>query len=295
MRLLVTIPHYVHSVPDQGASADGRAHGSVWGGAAIRGRALGGCLASLRQLFGPDQCLIDIAGHRAVPVNTGTMAARLDVVVCTTRDCHALGSVEASAGAFEHRETAAEPLFLGFECHAVLRERLGDYDYYAYMEDDLALRDPWFFAKLAWFNGHLGDDLLLQPNRYEAAEGASPIAKAYLDGDIAPRATARYQDLSVAPSLRSLFLDRWVRFTRPTNPHSGSFFLNARQMKQWSDRPDFLDRDAGFIGPLESAATLGVMKTFRVYKPAPENAAFLEVEHAGTAFLRRIKRPAPES
>jgi hypothetical protein len=35
------------------------------------------------------------------------------------------------------------------------------------------------------------------------------------------------------------------------------------------------------------------MKTFRVYKPAWEMGAFLEVEHPGTAFLSRIKLPRP--
>ena len=47
------------------------------------------------------------------------------------------------------------------------------------------------------------------------------------------------------------------------------------------------------VGPLGSAATLGVMKTFRVYKPANETAGFLEVEHPGSRFLTRIK-PPPE-
>ena len=43
--------------------------------------------------------------------------------------------------------------------------------------------------------------------------------------------------------------------------------------------------------PEVSAASLGVMRTFRVYKPADENAAFLELEHTGSGFLGRIKPP----
>jgi hypothetical protein len=35
------------------------------------------------------------------------------------------------------------------------------------------------------------------------------------------------------------------------------------------------------------------MKTFRIYKPAPETGAFLEIEHPGTRFLGLIKMPAP--
>ena len=84
-----------------------------------------------------------------------------------------------------------------------------------------------------------------------------------------------------------------LAFRRPTNPHSGCYFLNANQMASWAARGDFLDRDASWIGPLESAATLGVMKAFRVYKPSPENAAFLEVEHWGTGFIDQVRRPTP--
>ena len=37
---------------------------------------------------------------------------------------------------------------------------------------------------------------------------------------------------------------------------------------------------AEFISPLESAATLGIMKNFNVYKPDYSCASFLEMEHA---------------
>ena len=60
-------------------------------------------------------------------------------------------------------------------------------------------------------------------------------------------------------------------------------------MQTWSRKPYFLDRDTSFIGPLESAATLGVMCAFRVYKPAREHAGFLEIEHFGTRFLENLR------
>jgi hypothetical protein len=41
---------------------------------------------------------------------------------------------------------------------------------------------------------------------------------------------------------------------------------------------------------LESVATLGIMRTFRIYKPSPAYASFLEVQHFGTAFLNLIGR-----
>jgi hypothetical protein len=61
-------------------------------------------------------------------------------------------------------------------------------------------------------------------------------------------------------------------------------------MEAWARRPDFLDRDIGFVGPLESAATLGIMRAFRIYKAAPESAGFLEIEHHGTSYIVQLRR-----
>jgi hypothetical protein len=85
-------------------------------------------------------------------------------------------------------------------------------------------------------------------------------------------------------------MEQPVVFQRALNPHSGCFFLNAKQMAYWASQPYFLDRDTSFIGPLESVATLGIMRTFRIYKPGPAYASFLEIQHFGTAFLNLIGR-----
>lgn len=55
--------------------------------------------------------------------------------------------------------------------------------------------------------------------------------------------------------------------------------LTAEQFERWVRQPYFLDRDVRFVGPLESAATFGIMKAFRLYKPDHGDAAFFEVEH----------------
>ena len=102
--------------------------------------------------------------------------------------------------------------------------------------------------------------------------------------------TAPFQDVFVTPVATGSLLGTTVTFQRAKNPHAGCFFLNARQMPLWSTQPYFLDRDTSFIGPLESAATLSVMRTFRIYKPAPECAGFLEIEHFRTGFLGNLRR-----
>jgi hypothetical protein len=181
---------------------------------------------------------------------------------------------------------------LGYECQAVLRDRWGNYDYYCYLEDDLILYDPWLFAKLAWFSSQAGMEALLLPNRFERGTGEL-VNKAYIDGDLAPGVTARFQDVSEIPDFRGTALGVPLIFKRPLNPHSGCYFLTAEQMARWTRQPDFLDRSSSFVGPLESAATLGIMRAFRIYKPSRENASFLEIEHFGTGFLRQLRRSDP--
>jgi hypothetical protein len=289
MRILAAIPHY-YSVSG-GSSPDGRDHGSVGPHAAARVVALSTCISSLHQLYGPAQHVIDQATRVAVPANSRNVG-QVDIIICSTGDSHLLSRLSVPAGSYKRHGADCPPALLGFECHAVLRDRLGDYDYYAYLEDDLISRDPWLFVKLGWFTAQLGDEVVLQPNRYEVSPRLGLVHKAYIDGDLHDDVTAPFQDFLAMPVATGSLLGTNVPFQRAKNPHAGCFFLNARQMQTWSRQAYFLDRDTSFIGPLESAATLGVMRTFRVYKPAPECAAFLEIEHFGTGFLANLRRRA---
>ena len=281
MKALFVIPHYFRPV---GAAPDGRAHGSVGRDPRPRVDALTACLTAIREVAGPRACVLSHTDRQARRLAGGVAA---DVVVCTAGDNHLLGSLDPSVGGWSHRATGADPPLLGYEGHAVLRDRLGGYDYYCYLEDDIVLSDPWLFRKLDWFRGQFGDARLLQPNRFET--GPHPLVdKMYVDGDLPPEVTAGLQAPAGPPELSAEVLGRPVVFRTTTNPHAGCFFLNADQMERWAGTPYFLDRSAAFVGALESAATLGIMRTFGVYKPAAENADFFEVRHHGTAYLGMI-------
>ncbi|XWK90992.1 MAG: calcium-binding protein [Phormidium sp.] len=279
MRILITIAHFFK--PEDNSRHDSRRKDPQ-----PRLTALSQSLTALHQLFSKSQSIININQKLAFPANQ-PLANDLDIVICTTQDCHLLDRLPVPAHFYQHCPTEAKPMFLGFECQAVLRECLGEYDYYCFLEDDLIIHDPWFFVKLYWFNKEAGDRCLLQPNRYEiSTHGLS--YKAYVDGDINPKATENFQDLSDRPQLQSKIMGVPMVFRRALNPHSGCYFLNANQMKHWASQPDFLDRDPSFIGPLESAATLGIMKHFLIYKSVPQQASFLEIQHYGTKFLDMI-------
>lgn len=276
MRILFAIAHYYYP---QG-SGD---YGSLSKNPLPRILALESCIAHLQGIFGNWQCEFDISRCSTISI-TDKDVRDIDVVICTTRDRHLLDRLSVPKTLYRHHPTDVNPPLLGFECQALLRDRLGEYDYYCYLEDDLTLHDPWFFIKLNWFNKNVGNLALLQPNRYEIGHSTA-MSKAYIDGDIDPEYMSLFQDIRDRPELKGYIMERPVSFKRPLNPHSGCYFLNDRQMAYWSKQPHFFNRDTSFIGPLESAATLGIMKTFTIYKPARPDLGFLEIQHSGTAFL----------
>ena len=285
MRILVTIPHYFN------AHGDGK-YVSTSSNPSPRLEACRACITALHRLFGSPQYQLDIAAWNAVSVNQSA-THELDLVLCTARGHHLIGQLGLPAAGYRHCASEVEPMMLEFECQQVLRDAIGKYDYYCFLEDDLIIHDPYFFRKIMWFNRQFGNQCLLQPNRFEIGPLESAVAKLYIDGNLPPRSTARFQNIAQTPELTLPYLDATIRLFRPLNPHSACYFLTNSQMTYWAEQPHFLDRDASWCGPLESAATLGIMKTFRLYKPAPENMDFLEVEHRSSYNLNLIGKAVP--
>ena len=285
MRILFTIPHFYH------AHGSGR-HASLRPDPRPRIVALRRCLAAIHTLFRATQYWMNIA-QRTVQLANRLQGYSCDVCVVTTGPYHLLDQLQLPADSYRHLATEAEPMLLGYECQAALA-RLGEYDYYCYLEDDLVLHDPWFFLKLARFSQEVGDESLLQPHRYEVSLPGA-VQKAYIDGDLAPRVTQPFQNVADRPTIAGEVFGYTVQFHRARNPHAGCYFLNARQMAHWARQPYFGDRSTDFVGPLESAATLGIMRTFRVYKSEPDFANLFEIEHVGQEFLRLIQLSADPS
>ena len=281
MRILFTIAHFFR--PDSKGK-----HASQRKNPQPRVQALSESISNLHQLFGKSQSIINIGKKLAFPANQAE-CSQIDIIICTTQNCNLLEQLSLPSHFYQHYPTQAEPLLLGFECQAVLRDYLGKYDYYCFLEDDLIIHDPWFFVKLNWFTQQAGDFNLLQPNRYELSIN-NVTDKAYIDGDLLPRVTAPFQNVQEQAELKGQIMGIPITFHRALNPHSGCYFLNANQMAHWAKQAHFLDLDTSFVSPLESAATLSIMKTFRIYKTEPQQANFLEIQHFGTSFLSLIGR-----
>jgi hypothetical protein len=280
-RTLIAIPHFYE------ASPQGR-FGSTSEAAEARAASLARCIAGLHQSLGRRQGSLNIPDMAAYPANTA-FRSDLDIVICTTGDKHLLDRLGRLATYVRHERTDAEPMMLGFECHRVLAQSLGHYDVYGYMEDDLVVRDPLFLDKILWFAQTMGQDCLLQPQRYEVGLGG-PLDRFYIDGDLRPDLVARFARAEPDDAVAFEVAGQHIGFRRARNPHSGCFFLTDEQMRSFASRPDFLDRDTRFVGPLESAATLGILKAFRIFKSLPETAGFLEIEHPGSRYLSLVGR-----
>lgn len=277
MKILVTIAHYY--------KPSGGFYGSHRADPKPRIQALTRAIGALHRDFGPKQGLLFPPTRQLLP-SSADVTGKLDIVVCTVGDDHLLAEIPAHL--YRQHKTSAEPLYLAYEAHGVLKEALGHYDYYCYLEDDIYLSDPYFFAKLEWFNKIGGEKAVLQPNRYEASV-TDKVHKLYIDCPLnKPEQGEKWQEnLKRRPKLEGRFLDRKIVFQRVNNPHAGCFFLTEAQLRRWVKQPHFTDRLKDFGGPLESAATLGIMRTFDSYKPARENASFLEVEHLHHRYLWR--------
>lgn len=286
MRILVVIPHFFR--PD----GQGR-YGSVRRDPQPRIDALSQSLRSLHGLFGQQQIAFQNqaptgdSGLKIYATNQWT-ACELTVILCTTGDHHLIPHLPIAPDQFQHRSLDCPDRELGFYCHHILREHLSDnYDYYCYLEDDLTIRDPLFFLKQQWFQSFLSDREILQPNRFEISLDPTPnnpARKVYVDLEFESNTG---QNVGFAHNftenrvLDGQIFGQPIQFQRAGNPHAGCFFLTRSQMTYWAQRPDFGQPKQQFIGLLESAASLHLMRYFRVYKPALHCANFLEIEHWG--------------
>ena len=283
-RVLFAIPHFYRPA---GTTAR---HGSESGRARVARRAaLESVVFRIHELFGHRHFAAQHHLGAVAPV-PNPFELDFDIVVCTTGESHLLNEMGCPPSMYTHERTSADPKFLGWECHRVLAERLGRYDYYCYLEDDIVIEDPFFFAKLALFNERFAGEPvgpLLQPQRYESSIAADRgrkqlVQRIYMDYELQAEAVYEGEPLIIEQLGISFTLE-------PTrHPHSGCFFLSEPQMRQVSRHPLFLDRETIWITPLDTAATLVVAKALRIYKPAGDSMPFLSVRHAHPVMIEQL-------
>lgn len=277
MKALVVIAHYFRAEPEARYSSTNESR------RAARQHALQHVVAAWRA-HAQEPATLNI--ERRCSVVTPGAVSQLDVAVLTHDDSHLL--TDAMQQMLGVRKVVVmqllNPRLLPFGAHRYMADRADQYDWFIYSEDDLLLHDPLLFAKLQLFQQAFGPRCVLQPHRYEINPRGTRF-KTYIDGDLR-RAfiDPLLQKVEAAPSLQQDVPGANVTFERTRNPHAGFFALSREQLAYWKAQPHFLDQDCSFVSPLESAATLGLIKTFGVYKAAAPWQGYCEIEHLDSKF-----------
>jgi len=189
------------------------------------------------------------------------------------------------------------PRLLGFAARTLFANARNDYDLFVFAEDDLMPRDGALLRKIAGFTEAFGPRRLAMPNRYEW-NPRGPGLKTYNDGDLRPGLIGpRIDAIPDEEWLRQPFGSSSIVFHRALNPHSGFYALTRDQLLYWIEQDHFSDIDCSFVSPLESAATLGVLKTFSIYKPHGPDVGWIEIEHLDDRYsslpFPRVEAGAP--
>ena len=238
---------------------------------------------------------LDLADQAAYAANI-EYRHQIDLHLVTDGKHHVLDQLgEPFLQRLTHVPTApVHPLLLGFEAQRHLADALDEgYDLLAYFEDDLIIHDPLFFHKIRRFVDLAGPETVVLPQRFEVLPIPARIDKLYIDGAMPADHLQRYLPDPMPPLHLNDALYGDATFESPRNPHAGCFALRPEQMRFWIEQSWWLDGDCSFISPLESAATLGLLKTFKLYKPTYPSALVLEAQHWGTNFLGLMAKATP--
>ena len=281
LRILLAMPHFYKSDP---ASEHGFGHDAPEKRAAI----VSDCVRALRLTFSTPRTysafVSEADGHiyvRKFPADTWN-ACEIDLAICTTMgEDHVLPLLDVPENWYKQVKVVLDnPRHLPFGCLQYLRQHRGEYDYYGYLEDDCKITDPMFFQKLGWFESMFGPDAVLLPHRF-CRYGYPKVQKIYGDPEMQENFIGKWMNYQRRPVLSAPWGGQVLHFRKPHNPHAGCFFLSAAQFERFCARKENFQPTAEFISPLESAATLTMMKTFDVYKPDFAQASFFEIEHDG--------------
>lgn len=302
MNVRVCIPHFFRE-----AEGSGTGYGSGRQGARFeRCLALYRCLSALVALGRGEQDLVLNIGGRWLdetgPLRLGTEGVlpliELELNLFTTGADALHEVIELFAGRVtRHRLELDDPRHLPLATRDFLIAQQPTADLALYLEDDLVIADPLFLDKQWWFLEGCDASAVLMPHRYELIPGGKG-QRLLVDGPLRDQYIGRFTQPR-ASAARGRFRGEEVIFDRTANPHSGLCCLHRQQVEslQGENLPS-----EGFIGPLETAATLTALRFFPVYKPSLEDRAFLWVEHGHPSFTayarswpRKGVRIAPEA
>ena len=287
MRVNVCIPHFIKEHADATANPNG--YGSLRQGATLgRSLAMGRCISSLLSLQRDAKTArLNIAKKQIEHWSNGNPTLEINITVVTDGR-HRLNDVLQQFGSRVQvlDVDLDDPRQLPLACRDHLINTDDGADLLAYLEDDLVINDPEFFDKQRWFLEKTNHHFCLMPHRYERCNNGN-LDKLLVDGPLTPSFIEQFAKPRTNAAQGSYKGAEAVSFDITDNPHSGMFVVSASQASTL--RTGYLPR-SGFVGPLETAATLTVLKTFPVMKTNLNNWMFLRVEHGHPSFLHYLNK-----
>ena len=278
MRILFVIPHFF-SAPKPGQPMAGGSHFDM----VARIAALNTAIVALHRLFGPRRHAM--APDIPFPDRVGPTRV-VDIVIIQIPGMELLDHIDIDPSCYVRENFSGDAPMMEFEAQRILRDRVGGYDYYGIIEDDIVLTDPTFFDKVQWFQDNFGPDTVLVPARYEMAHSGTPAA-VLIDPTLPSELLEPFRRSGQQEMVSARWHGRPQDFSLAYNPHSAAHFLTDEHLRRWIRSPYFYDRDASWVGPMESAMDLSLGRTFDLYKPSAPDPLFLSVEHFGTRYSER--------
>ena len=277
MNVLVALPHYFNE-DDQGQYGSGRR-----GQQQARSLALIQCLSSLLALQKHEQDLILNIEKRGLQLTESTNQQKTTVELHLFTDgVHILKPALDMFGnqIKVHALNLDNSRHLPLKARDYLIEHGKNYDLCLYLEDDLIIRDSEFLAKQMWILQESKHRAVLMPHRTEWVPNGKG-QRLMVDGPLRPGFIGRFCKPKVGAARGCYRGQEEIVFDQTDNPHSGLFCISGTQAKQLSQVKQPTD---GFIGPLETAATLTVLQKYVVLKPTWKDRQFLWIEHGHPSF-----------
>ena len=279
MRILVVIPHYYgQSQPEY--------------------KSLGSYIEPISRVAAFTETIVGLYRHfgqnrhtvEGVKLLRSESSSRLHIHVLTRRDSNLLSELSFDPGTFDVEYVDCKPAWIPLQVPRVLKNYIGMFDFYCYLEDDLIINDPLFFSKLVWFQQTFGLKTVLAPVRFEMSSSGT-AAKVIFDPILPDFYLVPFRRPGQCEEITGIWHGSSQVFQLPQNPHAASFFLTEDQLAYWMKQPSFDDGDSSWVGPIESAATLTIGKVFDIYKPKSPDHFFLELQHYGSRYASKSAPP----
>lgn len=282
MRVQVCIPHYFCEHIDPNDNVNG--YGSLRHGSRLaRSIALSRCISALIDLRRyPEICILNINDQTIDHFKNIKEPLEININIYTD-GINMLNDVLRLYKGHITVNTASidNPRELPLVCRDMLIKSHKEFDLLSYLEDDIIIKDNFFYDKINWFLDKTSHRYCLMPHRYEIIS-KNTMESLIIDGPNSQAELPIHRKNVAQGKFRGV---EDVLFDLADNPHSGTFTISSVQAKELDLKP--LPRE-GFIGPLETAATFTVLHRFPIIKPSRKNWKFLCIEHGHPSFLHHI-------